>query len=118
MLSLFKSAVEKNRTENCFARVGKNRRTIGPTGFEFTFTEIDKLPDLNLGGNLVESLFTNQIGAHTRKHAFGEMTVAQEKGVADHTVEYRVTQKFKTFVVFGRKTAVRKRALQSALFLN
>lgn len=43
------------------------------------------------------------------------MTVAQEKGVADHTVEYRVTQKFKTFVVFGRKTAVRKRALQKRL---
>ena len=61
MLSLFKSAVEKNRAENCFARIGKNRRAIGATGFEFTFAKINKLPDLNLGGNLVESLFQTKL---------------------------------------------------------
>ena len=65
------------------------------------------------------SVFSQTRFARTRERSPSEKCVSRKKErIADHAIEHRVAQKFKTFVVFGRVAAVRDGAPQELLILE
>ena len=79
---------------------------------------VDKFPDFDFGRNFVQRLFADEIRTGTGEHSFGVVRVPQKQGVPHHTIQNGVTQKLQTFIVFGRKTAVRHGARQERLILK
>ena len=117
-LRSLEARLAENGAENRLHGVGENRRAFGAARLQFAFTHVEEGRDVDALGNFVQRLLADEVCAHAREVAFGEVRVAQKERIADHAIEHRVAQKFKTFVVFGRVAAVRDGAPQELLILE
>jgi hypothetical protein len=65
------AAVEEDRAEQGFERIGQDRRTAETARLQFALAQAQELRQLELLGDLVQRLLLDQVGAQARQVAFG-----------------------------------------------
>ena len=112
LLGSLKAAFGEHGAEDGLHGIGRDRGTMRTARLHLAFAHAKEGRDVDLFGDDREGPLADEVGAHARKVAFGEVLVALEERVAHDAVENRVAQEFEALVVLRREAAVRHRTFE------
>ncbi len=106
------AAVQVDRAEQRFERVGQDRFAAEAAGFQLARAEPQLLAELDLGGDDRERLAAHQARAEARQLALVGGAELAEHQHGDHAVEHRVAEELQPFVVRAAGAAMGQRRFE------
>ena len=104
------SAVDEDRSEHRFERVGENRRAVGSAALVLALTEPDLAAETEAPRDAGERVLVHERGAHPGQVAFGKGGEALVERGADDAVQHGVADELEALVMRGAVAAVREGA--------
>ena len=88
-----------HRPNDCLNGIGKNRRSAMAAAFQFALAKTQGITQREGIGNLMQGFLANEVGAQARHFAFGQGRKSTVEFQRHHTVQNRIANEFKTFVM-------------------
>ena len=103
LVGLVKAGIQVHRANHGLQRIGQDGRPLLSARARFALAQAQQLGQAQHHGQLVQGVLLDQIGAHARQIAFGQLAQLLVQQAGDRQIEHRVAQKLEAFVVVGEK---------------